>query len=207
MMQRMHGRRSRKKAMRYRMMTSIWSCMMSAHADLGTNNTGNIQCKQYILHQIVALPWQRKSCSSDTYSSQEMYHYQPVILFQTCSDEWPLSFSKQSKVNCLLCVLLYSQWSMYNTWLHYVKSCFIALATVRQYTSNAGTVPVDRVSVICEVVEWGTNIAYYQWIFSLVTSPCTPPGEKRSGERSRISWAYYPKVVRTNKIARSVIIT
>ena len=60
MMQRMHGRRSRKKAMRYRMMTNIWSCMMSAHADLGTNNTGNIQCKQYILHQMVALLRQRK---------------------------------------------------------------------------------------------------------------------------------------------------
>ena len=35
----------------------------------------------------------------------------------------------------------------------------------------------------------------------------TPPGEKRSGEQSRISWAYSPKVVRTNEIARSVIIT
>lgn len=57
----MHGRRSRKKAMRYRMMTSIWSCMMSAHADLGTNNTGNIQCKQYILHQMVALLTEKKA--------------------------------------------------------------------------------------------------------------------------------------------------
>ena len=39
---------------------------------------------------------------------------------------------------------------------------------------------------------------------SLVTSPRAPPGEKRSGEPSRISWAYYPKAVRTNEIARSV---
>ena len=31
--------------------------------------------------------------------------------------------------------------------------------------------------------------------------------EKRSGERSLISWAYYPKVVMTNEIARLVIIT
>ena len=31
--------------------------------------------------------------------------------------------------------------------------------------------------------------------------------EKQSGERSRISWVYYPKVVRTNEIERSVIIT
>ena len=37
--------------------------------------------------------------------------------------------------------------------------------------------------------------------------PHAPPGEKRSGERSRISWAYYPKVVMTNEIARLVIIT
>ena len=28
---------------------------------------------------------------------------------------------------------------------------------------------------------------------SLVTSPRAPPGEKRSGEQSRISWAYSPK--------------
>ena len=40
---------------------------------------------------------------------------------------------------------------------------------------------------------------------SLVPSPCAPPGEKRSGEQSQIS--YSPKVVRTNEIARSVIIT
>ena len=36
---------------------------------------------------------------------------------------------------------------------------------------------------------------------SLVTSPRAPPGEKRSGEPSRISWAYYPKAVRTDEIA------
>ena len=46
----------------------------------------------------------------------------------------------------------------------------------------------------------------YQWKTSLVTSPRAPPSKKRSGERSRISWAYYPKAVRTNEIARSVII-
>ena len=42
---------------------------------------------------------------------------------------------------------------------------------------------------------------------SLVSSPRAPPGEKQSGEQSRISWAYYTKAVRTNEIARSVIIT
>ena len=50
-------------------------------------------------------------------------------------------------------------------------------------------------------------IAGARYCSSLVTSPRTPPREKRSGERSRISWAYYPKAVRTNEIARSVIIT
>ena len=39
---------------------------------------------------------------------------------------------------------------------------------------------------------------------SLVPRPRAPPGEKRSGERSRISWAYYPKRVMTNEIARLV---
>ena len=42
---------------------------------------------------------------------------------------------------------------------------------------------------------------------SLVPSPRAPPGEKRSGQQSRISWDYSPKVVRTNEIARSVVIT
>ena len=43
-------------------------------------------------------------------------------------------------------------------------------------------------------------------IASLVPRLHTPPGKKRSGERSRISRAYYPKRVMTNEIARSVII-
>ena len=34
-----------------------------------------------------------------------------------------------------------------------------------------------------------------------------PPGEKWSGERSQISWAYSPKQWKTNQIARSAIIT
>jgi len=42
---------------------------------------------------------------------------------------------------------------------------------------------------------------------SLVPTLHTPPGKKRSGEQSRFSWAYSPKVVKTNEIARSVIIT
>ena len=42
---------------------------------------------------------------------------------------------------------------------------------------------------------------------SLVPSPRVPPGEKQSGEQSHTSWAYYPKVVMTNEITRSVIIT
>ena len=42
---------------------------------------------------------------------------------------------------------------------------------------------------------------------SLVPTPRAPPGEKRSGEQSRISWAYSPKWWKTNEIARSLIIT
>ena len=41
---------------------------------------------------------------------------------------------------------------------------------------------------------------------SLVPSLHTPPGEKQSGEQSRILWAYSSKVVSTNEIARLVII-
>ena len=43
--------------------------------------------------------------------------------------------------------------------------------------------------------------------FSLVPTLRAPPGEKRSGERSRIFWAYSPKRWKTNEIARSLIIT
>ena len=42
---------------------------------------------------------------------------------------------------------------------------------------------------------------------SLMPSPRTPPSEKWSGECSQIPWAYSSKVVRTNEVARSVIIT
>ena len=44
-------------------------------------------------------------------------------------------------------------------------------------------------------------------LYSLVSRPCAPPSKKQSGERSRISWAYYPKVVMTNEIARLVLNT
>ena len=76
------------------MMTNIWSCMMRAHADLGTNNTGNIQCKQYILHQMVALLTEKMTVPQ-ILSSQEMYHCRPVMSLQKCSDEYHLlSFSQ-----------------------------------------------------------------------------------------------------------------
>ena len=39
----------------------------------------------------------------------------------------------------------------------------------------------------------GLHPIYCRLQYSLVTSPRAPPGEKRSGERSRISWAYSPK--------------
>ena len=42
---------------------------------------------------------------------------------------------------------------------------------------------------------------------SLVPSPCTPPSKKQSGERSRIAWVCSQEVVRTNEIARLVILT
>ena len=53
----------------------------------------------------------------------------------------------------------------------------------------------------------GNEASFSTWLWrsSLVTSPCMPPDEKRSGERNQISWAYYPKAVRTNETARSVI--
>ena len=54
------------------------------------------------------------------------------------------------------------------------------------------------------VAQW-TGVAQV----SLMSSPCMPPSEKRSGERSRISWAYMrtSKWWKTNEIARLLIIT
>ena len=51
------------------------------------------------------------------------------------------------------------------------------------------------------------SILWWFCLHSLVPRPHTPPGKKRSGEQSQISWAYYPKVVTTNEIARLVIMT
>ena len=41
---------------------------------------------------------------------------------------------------------------------------------------------------------------------SLVPTPRATPGDKRSGEQSRISWAFSPKRWKTNEIVRSLII-
>ena len=40
----------------------------------------------------------------------------------------------------------------------------------------------------------------------LCPDPCAPPGEKRSGEQSQTFGVYSPKVVKTNEIARLLII-
>ena len=47
-----------------------------------------------------------------------------------------------------------------------------------------------------------------QAMTSLVPSPRVPPSKKRSGEQSwALSWTYSQKVVKTNEIGRSLIIT
>ena len=48
-------------------------------------------------------------------------------------------------------------------------------------------------------VPFRTSIAEHT-MTGFMPRPCVPPGKKRSGERSRISWAYYPKVVMANEI-------
>ena len=42
---------------------------------------------------------------------------------------------------------------------------------------------------------------------SLLPRLHAPPSKKQSGEQSQVSWAYYPNIVMTNEIVRSVIIT
>ena len=75
-----------------------------------------------------------------------------------------------------------------------VPLCFVILQVVE--TSTVGSHLSKHV---------GTRGCLDNYNISLV--PCAPPGKKRSGERSWISLAYFTKVVMTNEIARSVIIT
>ena len=52
------------------------------------------------------------------------------------------------------------------------------------------------------------RLALFPGLLTLVSCPDPPPrGERRSSEQGRISWAYYRNVVRTNEIARLLIIT
>ena len=44
-------------------------------------------------------------------------------------------------------------------------------------------------------------------VVSIVSTPRAPPSEKQSGEQSEMSWTYYPNLVTTNQIARSVTTT
>ena len=90
------------------------------------------------------------------------------------------------------------------TWLNqgWSSKCWTFMIVVKEAQDTSRFWQWGRV-MCCEAkVHKGRHI-----VVSLVTSPCAPLGEKRSGERSRISWAYYSKAVRTNEIARSVIIT
>lgn len=43
------GLRSSRKDNKYNTITNICSCRTNAQSELGTNSTGNIQCRQYIL--------------------------------------------------------------------------------------------------------------------------------------------------------------
>ena len=52
-----------------------------------------------------------------------------------------------------------------------------------------------------------SSLLFCLTVSSLMPRPRAPPSEKRSGEQSQISWAYYPKQVMTNEIARLAIIT
>ena len=60
---------------------------------------------------------------------------------------------------------------------------------------------VVTITILSKVKSWmqATRI-----VLSLVPTLHAPPGEKRSGERSRISWAYSPKWWKINEIARSL---
>ena len=55
------------------------------------------------------------------------------------------------------------------------------------------------------LIDWCGILFFFK--LSLVPNPCAAPAERQSGEQRQISWAYSPKVVRTNEIARLAIIT
>ena len=74
----------------------------------------------------------------------------------------------------------------YNYYDHQT-SCKVGVAIVKY---------VNSLELLCTIIH--TN---YIDVVS-----CPSPSEKQFGERSQISWAYSPKVVKTNEIVRSLII-
>ena len=80
------------------------------------------------------------------------------------------------------------------------------------YYRKSRTIPCLRllsrspalVLFICMLLLYLIVYGYTSWRrgSSLVPSPYTPPGKKRPGGWSGISWSYSPKMVRTNEIAR-----
>ena len=95
---------------------------------------------------------------------------------------------------------VWGQYTYCTTWLDNGLPCEcpeFQTAAAFQFCYQQAT-PVDKADSRISRVTSG-NI-------SLVPRPRAPPGEKQSGEQSRFSWAYSPKVVRTNEIALSGII-
>ena len=80
-----------------------------------------------------------------------------------------------------------------------ISCTVIAKGTLKSFTAcfkQCGLLQLGHLNTLC-----------LQNLSLMPTPPSAPPGKKRSGERSRISWAYFPKWWKTNEIARSLIIT
>ena len=91
----------------------------------------------------------------------------------------------------------------------HLHSCYMYLEYgVREYCNVIGQCLDSRIlSGLEGASKYNSTSTVWQQMLTWQNVAGAPPGKKRSSERSWISWAYYPKAVKTNEIVRSVIIT
>ena len=92
--------------------------------------------------------------------------------------------------------------------LTYANTCCDVIATPWQWMQSTKSMDFNGCSMARPFHSlWRVWLVRLTKEGSFMPTPSVLPSEKRSGEQSQISWDYYPKVIRTNEIVRSVIIT
>ena len=113
------------------------------------------------------------------------------------------------------CIKFWEQKDWKKNW-KYGRDLWPGVACLRECSSRSrASLPNSSSSWSVQMISCSTctrqscdHIGLLGWV-GLVSCPTPrmPPGEKWSSKQTQISWAYYPKMIRTNEIGRSVIIT